>query len=84
MFRCILFAGCLLSPSWAVAQDASAGPEGLVEAALAANPSIQARHAREAALRARARVAGAWADPMLMVEYSNAPVNSLDLSLIHI
>ncbi len=52
----------------------------LAATALAANPSLEALVAREAELRARAGAAGAWPDPVLGVEYSNAPVSSLSIA----
>ena len=52
----------------------------LAATALAANPSLEALVAREAELRARAGAAGAWPDPVLGIEYSNAPVSSLSIA----
>ncbi len=70
----------LAAPLVAFAQSAEVGPEPLVVEARDANPTLQAMQHREQALRARAGVAGAWPDPMLTVEYSNAPVTSFGLS----
>jgi len=70
----------LLTPIGAWAQSDENGPEALVAEAYGANPSLRAMEHREQALRERARVAGAWPDPMLAVEYSNAPVTTFGLS----
>jgi len=48
--------------------------------AIAKNPGITAREGRIRELAARAEVAGAWSDPMVSVEYSNAPLSSLSLA----
>lgn len=76
MFRFVLtlalFGFC---PGVAFAQN-----EALQDEAVASNPSLDALRAKERALRARAEVAGAWSDPMLAIEYSNAPVTSFSLS----
>ncbi len=69
----------LAVPSHASAQS-GASPEPLVIEALAASPSVQSMRHRTAALDERAAVAGAWPDPTLAVEYSNAPVTSFGLS----
>lgn len=51
----------------------------LAERAVAANPGLDALEARTDALAERARVAGAWSDPVVSFEISNAPVNSFAL-----
>ncbi len=63
-------------------QSASAGDElpALQDEAASANPTLVAREAHVRELTERATVAGAWMDPVLAVEYSNAPVDSLGLS----
>ena len=54
-------------------------PAALAEEALAANPSLEALRARISELDALAGAAGAWSDPVLGIEYSNAPVDSFSL-----
>ena len=53
---------------------AKADPARLAEQAIAAHPDLAQLEARTEALRARAAVAGTWADPMVAVEYSNVPM----------
>jgi len=65
-----------LSAVVASAEDLSA----LADEAVAASPSITALRAHQRALVARAEVAGAWPDPMMMVEYSNAPVTTFSIA----
>ncbi len=78
MFR-VLILGCgLLAGGAAVAGEPAL--EALVAQALASNPDLEALRTRERALRERSRVAGTWADPVLSIEYSNAPVSSFDVS----
>lgn len=78
MLRHLAIAAFLLATPFeaARADDLTA----LTDQAVAENPSIEAMRAKERALRARAEVAGAWSDPMLAIEYSNAPVSSFSLS----
>lgn len=64
----------LLSTAWA-----ADGPDALIDAALAANPSLGALQARVDALDAMARGAGTWMDPMIGLELSNLPLSSLGL-----
>lgn len=52
----------------------------LVEQALVSNPSIQALVARTEALQVQVATAGARPDPVLGVEYSQAPLPSLSIS----
>ncbi|MCA9572567.1 MAG: TolC family protein, partial [Myxococcales bacterium] len=54
--------------------------DALVDAALASHPAVVAARAGTDAAEAQARVAGSWSDPTLSVEYSNAPVDSFDVS----
>jgi outer membrane protein TolC len=54
-------------------------PAALAEAALAANPALEARRARIAELSHVASSAGTWSDPMVEVAYLNAPVDSFAL-----
>ncbi|MCB9796485.1 MAG: TolC family protein [Alphaproteobacteria bacterium] len=70
----------MTGPAIAAGLSDTMAPDALVAEALHANPSLQAMHHQELALRARADVAGAWPDPMLTVEYSNVPVSSFKLS----
>jgi outer membrane protein TolC len=51
----------------------------LADEAIVANPGLEALHARVAELQALAGVAGTWLDPVLALEYSNAPVDSFAL-----
>ena len=68
-------------PTWIwIAQALASDPSALVANAVAAHPTLDALHHTERALRARARVAGAWPDPLISVEYSNAPVDTWTLS----
>jgi hypothetical protein len=66
----------LLSVPALAAED----PTALVAEAAAAHPSLQALEASERALRERAEVAGSWGDPVVALEYSNAPISSLSIS----
>jgi outer membrane protein TolC len=54
-------------------------PAELAEEAIEANPSLEALRARTAELDALAGAAGSWSDPVVGVEYSNAPVDSFSL-----
>jgi cobalt-zinc-cadmium efflux system outer membrane protein len=63
----------LASASPAIAAD---DPLLLAEEAVRANPGIEALRARAQELENLASVAGTWKDPMLSVEYLNAPVDS--------
>lgn len=54
-------------------------PTVLADRAVAANPSIAAMEDHVRDLEARASVAGVWTDPMVSVEYSNVPWNTLAL-----
>jgi len=58
---------------------AATGPDALVQAALAAHPSLSALQARVHALEAAALAAGTWKDPMVGLEVSNLPLWSLGL-----
>ncbi len=61
-----------------LAQEVS-DPEALVAEALASHPSLAAMDAGIDALEARAAVSGAWADPKVMLGYSNVPLQGLGL-----
>jgi outer membrane protein TolC len=54
-------------------------PATLAEEALAANPSLEALRARIAEFDALAGAAGTWSDPVIGIEYQNAPVDSFSL-----
>jgi outer membrane protein TolC len=54
-------------------------PAALAEEALRANPDLEALRARIAELDALAAAAGTWSDPVIGVEYSNAPVDTFRL-----
>lgn len=60
--------------------DETDAVERLVDEATTAHPTIASLDHRERALREQAAVAGAWPDPVLSVEYSNAPVTSFGLT----
>jgi outer membrane protein TolC len=51
----------------------------LADEAIEANPSLEALRARTAELDALAGAAGTWSDPVIGIEYSNAPVDSFSL-----
>jgi outer membrane protein TolC len=70
----LLFLAALAAPASAVDD-----PSELAEEALAANPGLEALRARVSELEALASAAGAWSDPVIGVEYSNAPVDSFSL-----
>ncbi len=63
----------------AAAEGQPADAWALAERAVRASPALEGLQARAASLHHRARVAGAWSDPVLSVELSNAPVTSLSL-----
>jgi len=58
---------------------ATSDPLALADEAARKNPGIEALRARSRALSALADSVGAWKDPMLGVEYVNAPVDSFRL-----
>ncbi len=60
----------------AAAQDV---PADLAATATSTSPTLEGLRARESALRHRAEVAGAWLDPVVSVEFSNAPLPTLAL-----
>ena len=60
----------------AAADDLSA----LQDEAASANPSLAAQEALVRELANRAAVSGAWMDPVLAVEYSNAPIDTFGLA----
>ena len=68
---------------WLVALATSASafddPEALAKEALAANPGLEALRARIAELDALASAAGTWSDPVVGIDYQNAPVDSFSL-----
>jgi outer membrane protein TolC len=53
--------------------------DALAEEALAANPGLEALRARIAELDALAGAAGTWSDPVVGIDYLNAPVDSFSL-----
>lgn len=55
-------------------------PDALAREALAANPGLEALRARSAELDALAGAAGTWSDPVVGIDYMNAPVDSFSLS----
>jgi outer membrane protein TolC len=63
----------------AAAAQAADDPGLLAEEAIEANPGLEALRARVSELDALAGAAGTWSDPLVGVEYSNAPVDSLSL-----
>lgn len=74
----------LLAPLLLVALATSAmavdDPVELAVEAIDANPGLEALRARTAELDALAGAAGTWSDPVVGIEYSNAPVDSFSLS----
>jgi cobalt-zinc-cadmium efflux system outer membrane protein len=70
----------VLLHSVAAPAAAADDPALLVEEALVANPSLEALQARVAELEELARAAGTWMDPVIGLEYINAPVDSLSLN----
>ncbi|MEN0068373.1 MAG: TolC family protein [Myxococcota bacterium] len=64
-------------PRSAVAEEWS--PQLLADRAEAQHPSLAAQRDQIRALRERARVAGAWPDPMVGFEVSNLPVSTFTL-----
>jgi outer membrane protein TolC len=69
----------LLMVALATSSLAFDDPAALAEEALAANPSLEALRARIAEFDALAGAAGTWSDPVIGIEYSNAPVDSFSL-----
>jgi outer membrane protein TolC len=55
-------------------------PRELADEAVSANPGIEALTARTRALSELAESAGAWKDPLIGMEYMNAPVDSFRLN----
>jgi outer membrane protein TolC len=55
-------------------------PGKLANEAIEANPTLEALRARADELDALAGAAGTWSDPVLGIEYANAPVDSFALS----
>jgi len=83
--KCGLLVGIVSGLYWGAPAAAGAADEPSALAALAAeaviaSPSLEALAARERALRERAAAAGAWPDPVLGVEYSNAPLSSFAIA----
>lgn len=70
----------LLFHSLTVPVLAADDPALLVEEALLANPGLTALQARIAELGELASAAGTWMDPVIGLEYSNAPVDSRSLN----
>lgn len=66
--------------SFAISASAADDPSALADEALGANPGLEALRARISELEALAGAAGTWSDPVVGVEYSNAPVDSFSLS----
>jgi outer membrane protein TolC len=58
---------------------AAGNPRELADEAVRANPGIEALRARTRALSELAQSAGTWKDPMIGMEYMNAPVDSFRL-----
>lgn len=64
----------LATSAWAVDE-----PAKLAYEAIEANPTLEAMRARTSELSALAGAAGTWSDPVIGVEYSNAPVDTFAL-----
>lgn len=62
-----------------VSSSARADVDDVVAATLSRHPTLEAARAQVQAAEAAQRVAGAWMDPQLSVEYSNAPIDSFDI-----
>lgn len=62
------------TPAWA--EPPTTALAALQDEAVRANPGLEALAAQKRALSRRAEVAGAWMDPMVALEYSNAPLSS--------
>jgi outer membrane protein TolC len=77
--RSRVFAIPILCLSLAGSAGAIDEPDELADEAIAANPSLEALRARIAELDALAGAAGTWSDPVIGVEYSNAPVDTFAL-----
>jgi outer membrane protein TolC len=69
----------ILCLSLVAAAGAVDEPGRLADEAIEANPSLEALRARVAELDALAGAAGSWSDPVIGIEYSNAPVDSFTL-----
>ena len=69
----------LCLPLTAAAQEAD-DPGGLADEAIQANPSLEALRARIAELDAVAGAAGTWTDPVIGVDYLNAPVDTFSIA----
>ena len=65
----------LATSAWAVDD-----PHQLAAEAVEANPGLEALRARTAELGALTGAAGTWPDPMIGIEYQNAPVDSFSLN----
>jgi len=70
----LVFIAVATPPARAVAE-----PIALADEAVRLNPGIEALRARTEALSEIAGAAGAWKDPMVGIEYVNAPVDSFRL-----
>jgi len=57
-------------------------PRQLADDAVRANPGIEATRSRIEQMSALAEVAGSWTDPMVSVEYLNAPVDSFEIDRV--
>jgi len=54
--------------------------DALTLEALGNNPALAALRARTAELRSLAQAAGTWRDPVLKIDYLNAPIDTFDLN----
>jgi outer membrane protein TolC len=69
----------LLLALFATPALAADDPAALAREALAANPGLEALRARVAELDALAGAAGTWSDPVVGIDYLNAPVDTFSL-----
>ena len=69
----------ILCASLATASGAVDEPGKLADEAIETNPTLEALRARIAELDALAGAAGTWSDPVIGVEYQNAPVDTFAL-----
>lgn len=74
------FALPILCVPLATTAGAADEPSKLADEAIEANPTLEAMRARITELDALAGAAGTWSDPVIGVEYSNAPVDNFALN----
>jgi outer membrane protein TolC len=75
----IMVVAFVLLGSVSLPAHAKSDPLELADEAVRENPGIEALRARTQSLAAIARSVGTWKDPMVGIEYTNAPVDSFRL-----